>query len=224
MERGEEERERGRKGAREGRERTYLLDIQTREKEKMKACGEAVGGVKPRSSAQLPKSGHWPIPDNANPGLPQGTLLPFLTAHKRAPREPSLYFPSGAIKFKLRPAPSLGSCFTDSVYELKSLAEDRACPQLPGTGPIRISAGGLECLPPALHPGPQPAQIRWAPGLEPQSLAPCPRKRHPPRRESFVSLGTFPQLFCALPRRRLMHPSRILQPPPPAPNTDVYQG
>lgn len=50
MERGEEERERGRKGAREGRERTYLLDIQTREKEKMKACGEAVGGVKPRSS------------------------------------------------------------------------------------------------------------------------------------------------------------------------------
>lgn len=103
--------------------------------------------------------------------LEDSTSLP----HKVAAREPSPDFLSGGkIKFRLRPALRLGSYCTDLVCELKSLAEGRACLQLPGTGAIRMPARGPESLPPTLHPGPQPAQVRWAPGLGPLEMPPTP--------------------------------------------------
>lgn len=51
-----------------------------------------------------------PIPENANPGLPQMIQHLFLNAHK-----PGVLFISEKIKFKLRPASSLWRLFQIGV-------------------------------------------------------------------------------------------------------------
>lgn len=195
-------RRRGREGER-AREYKHIYWTFKRETKKMKACGGTGGGVRPCSSAQLPQSRPGPFPKNAKPALPSTESTACPPHRSQTSRSGALsLFSLGKIKFMLRPAPSVRSYFVGLVCELKSLAKDRACPQLPGTGPIRTPAGGLECLvPPApAPPGAAGSSSALAPGLGPQSLGPALGKASFPRGTVLPLFRSSATPVCPLPR------------------------
>lgn len=114
-----------------------------------------------------------PSPDTRTLDFPSRHYFP---SSQRGCSGASSDFLSGGKKSSLSSGlhPVSAVICTDLVCELKSLAEGRACLQLPGTGAIRMLAGGPASLPPTLHPGPQPAHVRWAPGLGPSEMPPTP--------------------------------------------------